>query len=648
MYRQIDYPKFVHLFDIASSLPVQLDSGVFLPDDLAIYANRKSISSSVFLDWLNRQSGWEDFFPGPGSHLVDIEVFLLAHIQGSLNQNLERCSTIESVRVTVDATPIVARFPELKVQLDFLAFSYLVYSKSGFWSGLGREFDAGDWDDIFLLADLLPLSDASLEELFDWIIRIMERNPDDVGVEDVLKKVVVWGDFCQYAPADIEKFLPILFAKESSRKALPALIRLIDKKQLKGIKHYLSLFESQVFGLYWYEKMFAIGNILKGVEEREYYFQYLVSLRDIGKLDAKGFILICGSFGFTDSRVTDFIDQLLTRQGNDDNQYMSIGYFLAKQRSNIDWNCFFSTLKAFISVDGLKVEYYQSSLLRSLMEENLDAAYELVEHRIQLDGGSKVLEDNLLRLSQLDAIFFQKKFLSWLNSDDSNFHRAVFRFSSGKLPDTIFDIPKELFVEFSDLDLAFLASKTVGFVFSKTPLQKLLLSIIKAVGNGSPELSVFLGRLLKHYLIYNYRSTLEIIKEDLKSGTLSHFTKMLFEDALAVFDRYFEELDSVPPMKELKPASKLVQWVKFYEQRGFSESSKKIKKGGIFSLGKILVINSHRWAIKRPNELVHDVQPLANFRVEAEYPSGENLNPVHQESIRVQMKRLKRHEINID
>lgn len=648
MFRQIDYPKMIRLLDTTTSFPPQLDLlDVLLPSDLEIQANRKSISSSIFLDWLNSQRGWEDFFPRPGSHLIDIEVFLLAHIQGCLYQNLDKCKTIGTVRTALEGALIVSRFNKVESQLEFLAFSCLVYSKSGFWSGLAKEFDAGDWDDIFLLADLLPLSDVSLEELFDWIIRIMERNPNDVGIEDVLKKVVVWGDFSKYGAADIEKFLPILFTSESARKALPALIRMIDKKQSKGVKHYLSLFESDVFGHFWYEKMFAIGNVLKGEEEREYYFQHLVSLNDVGKLNAKDFILICGSFGFIDSRVTEFIDQSLNRQGNGDNQYLGIGYFLTKQKSNIDWDWFFSTLKALISVDELQIEYYQSSLLRSLMEENLDASYELVEHRIQLDGGSKVLEDNLLRLAQLDTIFFQKKFLSWLNSDDSNFHRSVFRFSSGKLPNTIFDISKELFAGFSDLDLAYMASKTVGFVFSKEPLQKLLLSIIRSVNNGSSGLSGFLGRLLKHYLIYNYRSTLEIIKKDLESGTLSPFTKMLFEDAVVVFERYFEGLNSILPMKELEPASKVVQWVKFYEGRSLTEYSKTIKKGGVFSIGKTLAINSHRWAIKRPNELVHKVQPLGNIRIEREFPSGENLNPVHQESIRVQMKLLKRYEINI-
>ena len=100
-------------------------------------------------------------------------------------------------------------------------------------------------------------------------------------------------------------------------------------------------------------------------------------------------------------------------------------------------------------------------------------------------------------------------------------------------------------------------------------------------------------------------------------------------------------------MKELKPSSKLVQWVNFYEGRSLTEYSKAIKKRGIFSIGKTLAINSHKWAIKRPNELLHKVQPLGNIRVEREFPSGENLNPVHQESIRVQMKLLKRYEINI-
>ncbi|RIW11974.1 hypothetical protein D0X99_20065 [Algoriphagus lacus] len=649
MLRQIDYTKIQSLFEKVKFFSIEIDSfGKLELEEFLIQKNRKLELSSAFLDLLSQWTGgrWGD--EKAKTLKSDIDLFLVVYVKIRLSNTLEKDRTINGVQVTVETSPLIKRFPELKNQLEFLAFSYMVFKIRGFWESILKDFDPQNWDQIYLFADLLPLTNVQFIEVFDWLSKIIEKNPEDVFLDEVLKKVIVWGDFANYSAPDIELLFPMIFRNKSLVKILPTFICLLEKKQKRGIEHYLNLVESEESGFFWYEKMFAIGNILPDYpDRRELFFNQITSLRNSGKLSDKEFILLCGSFGFTDSRVTGYIDQLMSSGFKNGDIYIGVGYFLSKHNSKLNAEWFHSTLKSFLIFNDPRIEYTQSRLFIHLINENADSAYEVVNYVVKNGGSVKKLEKGLLQLVRLNSSVFQRNFLTWLNSDDIHFHKEIFVLSAGKLPNSIFEIPKECFEGMTDLDLAFMASKTVGFVYAKDPLQKLLLSIIKAVDIGSQKLSNFLGHLLKSYLIYNYRSTLKIIRTDINSGNLYPFAKELFVDAVTVFQRYFDGLDSIAPMKEIKPASNVMKWVQFYRQRSFTEGSKKIERNGIFNLSKKVYLNSHKWAIKRPNELVHDVRPLGNIRVETEYPSGENLNPVYQESIRVQMKILKRHEINL-
>ena len=52
--------------------------------------------------------------------------------------------------------------------------------------------------------------------------------------------------------------------------------------------------------------------------------------------------------------------------------------------------------------------------------------------------------------------------------------------------------------------------------------------------------------------------------------------------------------------------------------------------------------------IETENEKVHQVSPLGHFQSSIEFPSGEKLNPIYQETMRRTYQKLSKDAININ
>jgi hypothetical protein len=121
-----------------------------------------------------------------------------------------------------------------------------------------------------------------------------------------------------------------------------------------------------------------------------------------------------------------------------------------------------------------------------------------------------------------------------------------------------------------------------------------------------------------------------------------------YDDLNESYEQYFRDLGRIKTYPELHPDLVLVQHIQFYTQNQFSEKSKNIGKTGLAALFKNTPIHSHRWAIRRENEPIHQPSPLGHFKTSMEFPSGERLNPIYQETMRRTYQRMKRDEIDIN
>src|SRR5690606_38767389 len=114
-----------------------------------------------------------------------------------------------------------------------------------------------------------------------------------------------------------------------------------------------------------------------------------------------------------------------------------------------------------------------------------------------------------------------------------------------------------------------------------------------------------LAFMLSEYLVYNYRSTLKLLKEELKSKSINQFAKSIFQSTITEYDIYFKNLDQINGLKEIKPNSRFVQMRRFYEQKQFGSLPK--EKNSFLNSIKETQINAHRWAIRRTGVSKHQI-----------------------------------------
>ena len=183
-------------------------------------------------------------------------------------------------------------------------------------------------------------------------------------------------------------------------------------------------------------------------------------------------------------------------------------------------------------------------------------------------------------------------------------------------------------------------------MYSTEALQRLVLSLIKSIHQGKENLDEPMQFILSQYVVYNFRGTLELIKKDLLENDITIFARQLFEKIIEEFEHYFEQLKNISVEKELSPYREHLLLKNFYMRHQFSDLPKTKKKYFFMDMMKSVKVNSEKWAIRRPEELKHDVKPLGHVSVSSEFPSGEYLNPVSQEYIRHTCQKIRKDEIN--
>ena len=288
-------------------------------------------------------------------------------------------------------------------------------------------------------------------------------------------------------------------------------------------------------------------------------------------------------------------------------------------------------------------------LIYQLIKTDITFTYELIGKRFEILGSAGFLNDCWHKLVSTDRELFSVNLTRWLNSDNPNVHRALQRLcnASGILPSD-FRISKEVLSKLQLRDKLYIAVKIIGYIYSKDHLQALMFSFVESTQKEEDELINNLYGLFDQYVIYNYRTTLDTIKEILEKKELPDHILKFFDQLNRSYEEYFERLRLVENFSELQPDSILVQHLQFYTQNLFMKQSKEVRKTGLMSLFKNTPVHSHRWAIRREGETIHTPQTLGKFSTSMEFPSGEKLSPIYQETMRRRYQNLKRNEIDLN
>jgi hypothetical protein len=452
----------------------------------------------------------------------------------------------------------------------------------------------------------------------------------------------------------IDNGLLSMATHRSANMFFSAFLKGAQDRQRKGPAYYGNLLLPHIEPSNAFYTLYGLGLICQPeVADKAYFFSLLQSQLDKEQVSANDFIRLCTSLQYYNKETFDIlvaaIQSAPAGAGTLSPVFPGVITWLRLAPAGIDKEWEMVPLKWAFSQSNPAATQLLNALLAELAEKDLNLAYNLFIFRIKIMGGTELLDFALVTMARKDSPFFQQQFIGWLVVDDTWIHNAVFFISDLiELNDVLTSIPVSLLASYTDRDKLFAAHKAVGYIYKMEVLQSILLGLTKSIDGNPLQLLDNFEFILTEYLVYNYRSTLDLIKKELSRDDLPRFAKSVFTRVTDAFATYLEGLGSITVKKELQPSQEQLRLKRFYQRKISMQLMKGLEDVQARLPGKTTQVNANKWAIKRPGELKHLPGPLGTFSVSREFPSGERLNPIYQEYIRHQYKKMKKDEINLD
>lgn len=645
MLRNIDYQRVFNIIDIVSEMPDSIALSSILSNSFESLDFKSKVQNSALYTWICTQKKLKAYLSEPDDHQIDLDIYLILYTHVVLKETFTNLESLNNIDHFLLSGNLNTSKRSILREFQFTISAYLIRTGVTSWKKLSDGSDLGDWTSINLLSNLLPLSKLSIDEFDTWITEIIKKNERDMALPSIGRSVKEWATYSTEDTKNFEDQIPNILDNKFSKQYLPAIMQGLRERQGRDLQYYVELFAENASVDSMFDILHSIGSTLSQENsERFEYFNYITEKRNSGRLNNQSFIRLCSIFGYHSNEVLDYITSVLTL--NNFEIYLAVVDLLYHNAKKLNLEWYENTLATIIIVGSDDLTAWQRSILSDVIEKNITFAFELLNKRIDKLGEKYLLEDNLRDGAEKNPDLFRTYFVSWIHSDNPLAHRAVLHISALTMNESIFKIPEQVFQKYSKNELIYIGGKMVGYIYSQKPLQHSLLSLIKSIKNKDDRVFQNFKFILSEYLVYNYRSTLNLIKEELKNKSLNKFAKSIFRSTIKEYEAYFKELDGIAELKEIRSSSRLVQLRRFYVQKQFGELPK--EKSSFLNFIKETKINSHRWAIRRPGVFKHEISNMGKISYETEFPSGEILCPVHQESIRREMQLLKKDEINID
>ncbi|MGJ1286232.1 hypothetical protein ACR79P_10800 [Sphingobacterium spiritivorum] len=508
------------------------------------------------------------------------------------------------------------------------------------WSSFAGEAVL-DWNNFNLLQKAFSVLEVGFKDVLDYLKRL-HLATDLAGASyqvsnALIEKLSVQPELA----ATFDKELEVLIGEKYIKDFMNAIITGLVVGKAENFDRLLyrvkDLFvNDNLFLLLW-----AFGRCCPN--ERRVDFQIMTKAKfDAGQLNKVQYLKLCGVCRFVGEDLTELATEPLTN-GDFEGVYEYV-YNLTASEHNKDWYRL-SAIQLF-TADEPKYEGQLNLFIYSLSDHNLDLVYELLTKRFEMMGEQHILDDNLDHIIDLNNELFRLNLTQWFNSESRNVHKAMLRICSGRDSYAVFKVSQIYFRTLTIEEKVYICIKIAGFVYSMEHLQSLLFSVLDAALPEDDALLTNLHGIFIEYLVYNYRSTLDMIKERLKKTECPAHQRDFLQSIDDAYETYFKNLNTVRVFNELQSDAKLEEFTRFYKNQLFAASMKESNKSGFLSMIKSVNLHAKKWAIRRKEEKIHQVTELALIQHSFEFPSGEKLDPTRQESLRRNYQRIQKHEIN--
>jgi hypothetical protein len=519
------------------------------------------------------------------------------------------------------------------------------------WSEFTDGFTGKSWTDIHSLGALLPISGASVSDVFSWTALVVEKQEKDGALSSVGTIVNNWVTNNPDSAAELEGQLEKIVNDRFLRTFFSAFLHGLKIVQLHPTSYYRSLIVPFIIKENAHFVLYALGMIgRENTVETDSFFELVIDIFNNGQLNIIEFISLCSNLKIYRKELYKKIEDLLPKTEDPDLIVAINNLLFMDTNKEIDKIWAKDTAKLLMTKSGENLTHSLDMLLHDIVKSDLATAYDLLELRFLAMGPLHLLEDSINEMIRKDLALFQKQLVKWFIQEDSYIHLALRHICSPKFTDSgQCRLPVAVFDGVSEHDKIYMAYKIAGYVYSKDQMQQLELSVIKSITEAKDIVFAALHFIMSEYVVYNYRTTLDMMRQELKGGTeLFDFKRRLFTQLIEEYETYFSELKTINAKKELAPSKEHQMFKSFYTRKKFSVMPKEARKNSFMNLFKSTQLNSNKWAVRRAGQPKHQVQQLGTISVSTEFPSGENLDPIQQEYMRRTYQKLKKDEINID
>lgn len=246
-------------------------------------------------------------------------------------------------------------------------------------------------------------------------------------------------------------------------------------------------------------------------------------------------------------------------------------------------------------------------------------------------------------LHSKNSNYFKIMVTSWLNNDDSIFHKAISKLVM-EAPYYEFknlELDENYLAQLNYKDIQFITFKIVGYIYYKELIRSSIFSILR-VKIEDADCVNFIKAIFNDYIIFNYPSTIEYLEEEKKKS--SKKVQKVVTEIIEINKEYFEKINQLDFINEFNPSDKRLKIYNGIHQKEFQIKQKEItdNKHSFLNMCKNIQLRTGKGMFSQHDGIYTEKTEMSRIQTSAELPRGEFIDAIGQEKIRAIYRTLNR------
>ncbi len=309
---------------------------------------------------------------------------------------------------------------------------------------------------------------------------------------------------------------------------------------------------------------------------------------------------------------------------------------------NTEQEFYLTILDSLVTFDASQLGYHSmfGYMLSNLVDKNLVIVKNYINQWIVQDdhyNKIKVFESVFSKIYDQHPVEFQILITEWLNEDNHKYQLAMFNVirEMSFASNSTFELSPSLLATYNVNDIEYITQKIVGYIYDRKVSRVMLFSILKHRYDNE-DITQLVGRLFVDYLIFNYYSTIDYLKDQKKS--VNRKLKKIISDIIFEGDRYYKAYSDLDILKEFQPSTERLRFMDKIQNKKLNKMRDESDKtdNSFLSMVTTLQFRTGKKAFGKFNgQYSQEMEPKL-FSVSEELPRGEYIDPVAQSILRLE------------